>query len=418
MGELLGRLHRLDADPATSCATVTSFLRGLDAEDADARATADREAHRVTAARAPEVAAVLTGLAGLHAADDRERSIDDWRRRMAVMNGTQVTTLRRVQAAVAAAGAVAAEWRAMRAVVVGGAWSDRRAGLPAPQVKLETHAAVAAAALGAAVPALAGAAVHEAGRVRTGDADRTVVEADGRVSATVNHRPTPRGGLMVAHELGHAVHAALARGTLPPGPLVGETVACWAALVAGLAAVDHADNAAAAAAAALALGDMLVEELFVSAAVSAFEDSLHAAMPLQEVEVGRLNELWRFAHVHALGDEGVVPEDEATGWARLPALATQPGHALAYCWATLLAQAMEARAATDPSGRADIAAAVALGGVDADQLVAALGLDVDAWADEGMEALTGLLRRLAQVVRSGESPAPGSTHANSATTGS
>ena len=199
VGELLGRLHRLDADPATSCATVTSFLRGLDAEDADARATADREAHRVTAARAPEVAAVLTGLAGLHAADDRERSSDDWRRRMAVVNGTQVTTLRRVQAAVAAAGAVAAEWRAMRAVVVGGAWSDRRAGLPAPQVKLETHAAVAAAALGAAVPALAGAAVHEAGRVRAGDADRTVVEADGRVSATWNHRPTPRGGLVGPH---------------------------------------------------------------------------------------------------------------------------------------------------------------------------------------------------------------------------
>lgn len=131
------------------------------------------------------------------------------------------------------------------------------------------------------MPDLAAAAMTEAGRMRAGRDNRVTAEADGRPSATVVHRPTDRGALMVAHELGHAVHAVMAMGTEPPGALVGETVACWASLVAGRAAVARAmasGDRAATVAAAMALGDMLVEEVFVSAAISSFEDRLYGAV--------------------------------------------------------------------------------------------------------------------------------------------
>lgn len=387
----LALLHALDDVADTALAAADEALRGIDDPSPSARDRADRAAHEVTARRAPVTASVLAALAACHLADDRRRGIVDWRTRFAFVQGTTAATLRRLLDGVAAADGLAAEWWRCRSALVGAAYSDRRVGLSAPPAALAEHAAAAAAAVGSVLPSMASSAQAAARRIRPGAENVVVIEADGRISSTVAHRPTPRGSLMVAHEFGHTLHALEAMSPEPPGALVGETVACWSALVTGRAA-DVADLAV-----GLALGDTLAEELFVSAAVTVFEDQVYelvrAGVP---VTVEALDDAWLAAQRAAYSGVVDIPADIGSGWARLPSLATQPGHAISYVWATVLALAIVSRHPHDRDGV--VAAAIAAGGVDADEFTALLGFDGDEWIDEGLASLSVELRRLAQLL--------------------
>lgn len=391
----LHALRELDESPATALDVADAALRGLDASHPEERREADVAAHEVTDRRAPATASVLAALAACHLADDAQRGIADWRTRFAIVQGTSANTLAGVRDAVRAAQPSARRWWAVRSSLVGGRYHDRRVGLGAPPASLAEHAAAAADGIGRAAPRLADAARAAAARIVPGADNQVVIEADGRISATVAHRATPRGGLMVAHETGHAMHALAARSAEPPGALVGETVACWSSLVTGARFADGD------AALALALGDTLVEELFVSAAVSAFEDRVYALVAANgSLSVGSLNEAWLSSHRDLWGD-AVVPDHVGSGWARLPALATDPGHACSYVWATLLALAMHARHGAD--GERRVAAAVEAGGVGADEFTRLLGFDGDAWIGEGLVQLDLELERLAQLLDSATS---------------
>lgn len=393
----LAQLRELDEIEVTALSAADRALRELDGDSSATRRQADVLAHAVTDRRAPVTAAVLGSLAACHLADDRLRGIDDWRTRFAIVQGTTTSTLAALCDAVRAERGLAANWWALRSGVVGGEYSDRRVGLPAPPAELEQHASAAAAALSLSIPTLADSARRASGRIVHGADNQVVIEADGRISVTVAHRPTPRGSLMVAHEIGHALHALESRSPEPPGALVGETVACWSSLVTGLAGVGDS------AAMALALGDTLVEELFVSAAVSAFEDSVYMlAAAGRDVGVSDLNAAWLQANRDLMGGAVDVPEVVGSGWARLPALATDPGHAFSYVWATVLALAIVARHGCDQHGV--VARALQAGGVEADEFTALLGFEGDEWISVGLAALAHELERLAQVVRSAESP--------------
>ncbi len=393
--EQLALLGSLDDDVATALVASDDALRNLDADTASARQLADIDAHAVTDRRAPLSAAVLGALAACHLADDRLRGIDDWRTRFAVVQGTTPATLAALRDATRAASGMAAEWWRVRSRVVGGEYFDRRVGMPASVGTLAQHSAAAAAALATSVPSLADVALRASGRIVHGADNQVVIEADGRVSVTVAHRPTPRGSLMVAHEIGHALHALESRSPEPPGALVGETVACWSSLVTGQAGAvgPHAG----AMAMAMALGDTLVEELFVSAAVSAFEDSVYEyAAAGRPVTADELDGAWLAANQKVMGGAVVVPDLVGSGWARLPALATDPGHAFSYVWATVLALAMYARHGADED--AAIARAIRAGGVEADEFTALLGFDGDEWISLGLATLAEELSRLGQMV--------------------
>ena len=392
VAEQLAALQRLDADPATALDASDAALRGLDADDPAARSAADVAAHRVTDRRAPAAAAVLGALAACHLADDAQRGIDDWRTRFAFVQGTTPATLATLRDAVRGTAQLAGKWWQLRAPLVGGEYADRRVGLPAPHAALAEHTAAAAAGIGWACPPLSSAAAAAAARVVPGSDNQVVIEADGRISATVAHRPTPRGSLMVAHETGHAVHALVAQSPEPPGALVGETVACWSSLVTGRRAAPSS------AALALALGDTLVEELFVSAAVSTFEDSVYRLAADGQVTVATLDDAWLAAHRSLWNGVVDVPAHVASGWARLPALATDPGHAFSYVWATVLALAIERRHLYDDSGV--VRAAFEAGGIDADQFTQLLGFVGNEWIDEGCERLAEVLRDAGQVAGS------------------
>ena len=387
-------LRSLDEDGATAVARSDAALRNLDADYPDARRRADIEAHAVTDLRAPVAASVLGALARCHLADDRLRGIDDWRTRFAVVQGTTPARLAVLRDATKAAGGLAEEWWHVRAEVVGGNYSDRRVGVPSVPATLAEHSSAAAVALAASVPSLADAARRASGRIVDGDDNVVVIEADGRISVTVAHRPTPRGSLMVAHEIGHALHALESRSPEPPGALVGETVACWSSLVAGQVGIARSPSRAM----ALALGDTLVEELFVSAAVSAFEDSVYEFSTLGEpVTDTQLHAAWLQVNRGLWGDAVEVPDFVGSGWARLPALATDPGHAFSYVWATVLALAIAARHGADPDGL--VARAIQAGGIEADEFTALLGFDGDEWIALGLKTLEAELARLGQMVR-------------------
>ena len=390
--EALGRLRALDADEHTSLLAADRALRGLDSFEPDVRHAADAVSARVTVERSPKMAAVLSELATCHLADDQERGMADWRTRFCFVEGTEPERLAIMRQRVSAARDLARGWYAVRGPLVGAAYGDRRVGLPAEPTTLEEQAAAAADGLAAAVPALADGARAAASRIRPGADNVVTVEADGRLSATVAHRPTTRGALMVAHETGHALHALVAHSSQAPGALVGETVACWSALVTGLRHIGDPDGRSRAL--ALALGDTLVEELFVSAAVSDFEDEVYRLSDRGTVTVDELDAAWLTAHRGLF--PGEVPDVAGSGWARLPALATDPGHAVSYVWATLLAVAIEARHRGDVERV--VATAIEAGGVDADEFTALLGFEGDGWIDEGMVALETLLRRLADRV--------------------
>lgn len=406
----LAALRVLDDDATTALSAADAALRNLDAATAVERQHADVAAHVVTDRRAPVSASVLGALAACHLADDRLRGIDDWRTRFAVVQGTTPSTLAHLRDATRAANALAAQWWRVRSGIVGGEYFDRRVGVPAPVATLEEHAHEAAVALAEAVPTLAGAARRASGRIVHGVDNQVVIEADGRISVTVAHRATPRGSLMVAHEIGHALHALESRSPEPPGALVGETVACWSSLMTGRAGIRGGAAASPGIAAwvmALALGDTLVEELFVSAAVSAFEDAVYAsAASGRTVTADELDGAWLRAHRSLMADAVVVPDLVGSGWARLPALATDPGHAFSYVWATVLALAMYARHGHDEHGV--VARAIRAGGVEADEFTALLGFDGDEWIALGLSAVAAELSRLGQLVCSGtESVAAG-----------
>ncbi len=395
--EQLALLRSLDDDVATALSAADDALRNLDADTPIARQLADVDAHAVTDRRAPLSASVLGALAACHLADDRLRGIDDWRTRFAVVQGTTPATLAALRDDTRAARGLAAEWWRVRSGVVGGEYFDRRVGVSAIPGTLAEHSAAAAAALATSVPSLAEVAHRAAGRIVHGVDNQVIIEADGRISVTVAHRPTLRGSLMVAHEIGHALHALESRSPEPPGALVGETVACWSALMSGQAGVDSPH----AVAMAMALGDTLVEELFVSAAVSAFEDSVYEyAATGRTVTADYLDGAWLAANHELMGGAVVVPDLVGSGWARLPALATDPGHAFSYVWATVLALAMSARHGADEGGA--IARTIRAGGVEADEFTALLGFDGDEWISLGLSTLAEELSRLGQVVRSGE----------------
>ncbi len=394
INEQLAILRSLENDSTTALSAADDALRTLDAQVAMDRQHADLAAHAVTDLRAPLVASVLGALAACHLADDELRGVDDWRTRFAVVQGTTPATLVALRDATRGARGLAAQWWHVRSAVVGGEYFDRRVGVPAPPATLGEHSQMAGTALAGAVPSLADTARRASGRIVHGDDNQVVIEADGRISVTVAHRPTARGSLMVAHEIGHALHAMESRSPEPPGALVGETIACWSSLITGRAGIDGPQSMAM----AMALGDTLVEELFVSAAVSAFEDAVYeCAASGQSVSVQQLNTAWLQANRDVLADAVVVPDLVGSGWARLPALATDPGHAFSYVWATVLALAIFARHGADEGGL--IAQAIRAGGLEADEFTALLGFEGDEWIPLGLSTLQVELSRLAQVVR-------------------
>jgi oligoendopeptidase F len=151
-----------------------------------------------------------------------------------------------------------------------------------------------------------------------------------------------RDVLTLAHELGHGVHAALAR---PQGvfqqstPLtLAETASVFGEeLVFGrlLDATPDPEQRLALLAEAI---EGQIATVFRQIAMNRYEHALHTARREEgELSVDRINELWRTSQSDMLGDSVELSEGYSTWWSYVPHFINTPGYVYAYAYGQLLA---------------------------------------------------------------------------------
>jgi oligoendopeptidase F len=151
-----------------------------------------------------------------------------------------------------------------------------------------------------------------------------------------------RDVLTLAHEMGHGVHAALARpqGVFQQGtPLtLAETASVFGEqLVFGrlLEATDTAESRLSLLAEAI---EGQIATVFRQIAMNRFEHALHTARRTEgELAVERIGELWAESQVEMLGDSVEVTEGYRSWWSYVPHFVNTPGYVYAYAYGQLLA---------------------------------------------------------------------------------
>jgi oligoendopeptidase F len=158
----------------------------------------------------------------------------------------------------------------------------------------------------------------------------------------LNHTGRIGDALTMAHELGHGVHAALAR---PRGvfefttPL---TVAETASIVGETIVLERLLTQAPDATARLSLLaeslDGAVAAVFRQVAMNRFEDRVHnERRDVGELSVESINAAWLDTQADFLGDSVEPSEDYGTWWSYVPHFIDTPGYVYAYAYGHLLA---------------------------------------------------------------------------------
>lgn len=158
----------------------------------------------------------------------------------------------------------------------------------------------------------------------------------------LNWTGTRRDVLTLAHELGHGLHAYLAR---PQGPfhqgtpltlaetasVFGETVTFGRLLA---ETTEPADRLA-------LLAENLegaIATVFRQVAMNRFEDAVHTARRDEgELSVERFGELWAATQTDMLGDAVEVTDGYRSWWSYIPHFIGTPGYVYAYAYGQLLA---------------------------------------------------------------------------------
>jgi oligoendopeptidase F len=157
-----------------------------------------------------------------------------------------------------------------------------------------------------------------------------------------------RDVLTLAHELGHGVHAYLAR---PQGvfhqttPLtLAETASVFGETVTFgrlLAVID--DPAERLALLASNLEDQIAT-VFRQTAMNRFEDAIHTARREEgELSIDRFGELWSDTQCDMLGPSVEITDGYRTWWSYIPHFIATPGYVYAYAYGQLLALSVYAR---------------------------------------------------------------------------
>ena len=158
----------------------------------------------------------------------------------------------------------------------------------------------------------------------------------------LNYTSKRRDVLTLAHELGHGVHAALARpqGVFHQGtPLtLAETASVFGeTIVFGrlLEETTGADERLALLAGAL---EDAIATVFRQIAMNRFEHLVHTARREEgELSIDRFGELWHESQSELFGDAVEVTEGYKTWWSYIPHFIGTPGYVYAYAYGQLLA---------------------------------------------------------------------------------
>ena len=157
-----------------------------------------------------------------------------------------------------------------------------------------------------------------------------------------------RDVLTLAHELGHGVHAALAReqGLFQQGtPLtLAETASVFGEQLVFGRLLDEAQDAESRLALLAEAMEGQIATVFRQIAMNRFEHALHTARRSEgELAVDRIGELWAASQEELLGDAVEVTEGYRSWWSYVPHFVNTPGYVYAYAYGQLLAMSVYRR---------------------------------------------------------------------------
>jgi oligoendopeptidase F len=158
----------------------------------------------------------------------------------------------------------------------------------------------------------------------------------------LNYTARPYDVLTLAHELGHGVHASLAR---PQGifqfttPLtLAETASIFGETIVLERLLERAPDAAARLSLLAGSLDGAVGAVFRQVAMNRFEHAVHSARrDSGELPPQRFAELWLDSQADLLGDAVDLHDDYGIWWSYIPHFVDTPGYVYAYAYGHLLA---------------------------------------------------------------------------------
>ena len=164
----------------------------------------------------------------------------------------------------------------------------------------------------------------------------------------LNYTARRRDVLTLAHELGHGVHAALAR---PQGvfhfatPLtLAETASVFGETLVFGRLLDEAPTPASRLGLLAESIEGSIATVFRQVAMNRFEHLAHTTRREQgELSLDRIGELWAESQVELLGDAVEVTEGYRSWWSYVPHFINTPGYVYAYAYGQLLALAVYGR---------------------------------------------------------------------------
>jgi oligoendopeptidase F len=164
----------------------------------------------------------------------------------------------------------------------------------------------------------------------------------------LNYTSKRRDVLTLAHELGHGVHAALAR---PRGVLemstpltLAETASVFGEAIVFGRLLDRAPSAESRLALLAESLEGSIATVFRQVSMNRFEESVHIARRTEgELSVDRFGELWIASQSDLVGDAVELTEGYRSWWSYIPHFISTPGYVYAYSYGQLLALSVYAR---------------------------------------------------------------------------
>ena len=158
----------------------------------------------------------------------------------------------------------------------------------------------------------------------------------------LNYTGRRRDVLVMAHELGHGLHAALAR---PQGvfhqstPLtLAETASVFGETVVFNRLLEQASSPASRLSLLAESIEGAIATVFRQVAMYRFEDLVHGARRSEgELAVDRIAELWTESQTEMLGDTVEITPGYKSWWSYIPHFVNSPGYVYAYAYGQLLA---------------------------------------------------------------------------------
>ncbi len=216
----------------------------------------------------------------------------------------------------------------------------------------------------------------------------------------LNYTSRRRDVLTLAHELGHGLHAALAR---PRGPLeqhtpltLAETASVFGETLVFRRLLDAAQTPASRLSLLAENIEGSIATVFRQTAMNQFEAAVHTARREEgELSVERIGDLWEASQAELLGDAVEITEGYRSWWSYVPHFIGTPGYVYAYAYGQLLALSVYGRYLAD--GEAFVPRYLELleagGSRSPEELAGIAGLDLtdpDFWND-GLALVRGQL---------------------------